>query len=95
VSGASGDGTAPQDGASRDGCPLCQLLGLLHQARPEVAEHLGAAVAELGAALRELLREQGGSPPGGGHDRPVHPGGAGERPRTGRSGRVEKISISD
>jgi Family of unknown function (DUF5304) len=33
-------------------CPLCQALGLLRDARPEVVEHLVTAVGSLAAAVR-------------------------------------------
>jgi hypothetical protein len=36
-------------------CPLCQLLGLLRERRPEVVEHLLDAGTSLAAALRAAV----------------------------------------
>ena len=36
-------------------CPVCQLIGLLRQARPEIVEHLDDAAGSLLAALRLAL----------------------------------------
>lgn len=36
-------------------CPVCQGLALLRQVRPEAVDHLGAALDQLGLALRALL----------------------------------------
>jgi Family of unknown function (DUF5304) len=36
-------------------CPVCQLIGLLRDTRPEVAGHLTDAVGSLLAALRSAL----------------------------------------
>jgi hypothetical protein len=36
-------------------CPLCQLIGLLRQNRPDIVEHLDAAAGSLLAALRLAL----------------------------------------
>lgn len=36
-------------------CPLCQLVRILRGTRPEVYEHLAAALASLVAALREAV----------------------------------------
>ncbi|MGN6243477.1 MAG: DUF5304 family protein [Motilibacteraceae bacterium] len=36
-------------------CPLCQLVGILRGTRPEVYDHLAAAVTSLVAALREAV----------------------------------------
>jgi hypothetical protein len=36
-------------------CPVCQLVGLLRQTHPEVAEHLGDAMSSLAEAVRAAV----------------------------------------
>jgi hypothetical protein len=38
-------------------CPLCQLISVVRDTRPEVAEHLGSAAASLLSALRAALQQ--------------------------------------
>jgi hypothetical protein len=53
---AGGLGTHLATGASECRiCPLCQVIGLLRQARPEIVEHLDDAAGSLLAALRLAL----------------------------------------
>jgi hypothetical protein len=64
-------------------CPLCQAMAALRSARPEAAEHLLKAGAELLLAARSLLEGDpaGAAEPGAG-DEP----GAAARRRPGRGG---------
>ena len=39
-------------------CPLCRLIAVVRNTRPEVVEHLADATASLAAAIRELLAAQ-------------------------------------
>lgn len=52
---------AEHPGPTCRACPVCQLLEVLRQVRPEVVEHLGTAMSELALAARELLAP---APPG-------------------------------
>ncbi len=36
-------------------CPICQLIAVVRQLRPEAVDHLAVAVVELAAAVREAL----------------------------------------
>jgi hypothetical protein len=44
-------------------CPICQGIGLLRGARPEVVEHLADALGSLSAALGSLLATDGPGEP--------------------------------
>ncbi|TNC36077.1 hypothetical protein [Mumia zhuanghuii] len=79
----------PADAASHehrpevcDHCPLCQLLSLVRDARPEVAEHLTAALTSLTLAARGVV-ESWASPRAG--------EGGGQR----ADGPVENIDVED
>ena len=58
---AAGDpaGSAPAHGPECTYCPICQGIGLLRGARPEVVEHLADALGSLSAALGSLLSTEG------------------------------------
>jgi hypothetical protein len=53
--GGLGDGGFATGSAECTLCPLCQLVRILRGTRPEVYEHLAAALASLVAALREAV----------------------------------------
>jgi hypothetical protein len=64
-----GDGTGHAEDSSWQGqissdalecqlCPLCRLIAVVRNTRPEVVEHLADATASLAAAIRELLAAQ-------------------------------------
>ena len=65
-----------------DHCPLCQLLSLVRDARPDVAEHLTAALTSLTLAARGVV-ESWASPRAG--------EGGGQR----ADGPVENIDVED
>ncbi len=44
-------------------CPVCQLISLVRDTRPEVIEHLTGAAAALLSALRSLMASQEASSP--------------------------------
>ncbi|WP_370619143.1 hypothetical protein [Mumia sp. Pv 4-285] len=48
---------------SCDFCPLCQLITVVRSARPEVAEHLTAALASLTLAARGVVESWGRQEP--------------------------------
>ncbi|MGN6333584.1 MAG: DUF5304 family protein [Motilibacteraceae bacterium] len=53
--GGLGEGGFATGSAECTLCPLCQLVRILRGTRPEVYEHLAAALASLVAALREAV----------------------------------------
>lgn len=57
LGGAAGGAVGGAVGGSTECrvCPLCRLLGVLRGARPEVYEHLSAALASLLAAVGEAV----------------------------------------
>ncbi|MFZ0159679.1 MAG: hypothetical protein WAL50_11670 [Kineosporiaceae bacterium] len=65
---------AEHSGPTCRACPVCQLLGVLRQVRPEVVEHLSTAMSELALAVRELLGPPpADAPPPDEPDRPAPP----------------------
>lgn len=66
---ARGHGPSMQVGGAAECtlCPICQLLSVLRQARPETFAHLLDASAALTAALRSVVD-------GYGHKQPAHEG---------------------
>ncbi|KAA1423517.1 hypothetical protein FE697_007920 [Mumia zhuanghuii] len=65
--GARTHGAHPDHDAQRpescDFCPLCQLITVVRSARPEVAEHLTAALASLTLAARGVVESWGRQEP--------------------------------
>lgn len=66
-------------------CPVCQLVSLLRQTRPDVLEHLVGAAGELAAAVRLVV--------GQGQVQESHPHGHGTSGRGGVP--VERIDVTD
>ena len=72
------------------GCPLCQLLTRVRQARPEAVAHLGEAVESLALAVRAARDGQSAA---GAGPAATHPAEGRADPPPG-TGRVQHIDIA-
>jgi hypothetical protein len=71
---------AEHTGAACRACPVCQLLEVVRQVRPEVVEHLATAMSELALAARELLTQPAAqAAPPAEPERPAEPEQTAER----------------
>jgi hypothetical protein len=78
-------------------CPVCQLVSAIRDIRPEVLEHLAAAVGEVAAAVR-VATQQAGEPSATTRSARARPGGggaAGRRARSREPAPVERIDVTE
>ena len=52
---ALGDAHIATGGPECTVCPVCQIIGAIREARPELVEHLGSAAVSMIAAAKSLL----------------------------------------
>jgi putative component of membrane protein insertase Oxa1/YidC/SpoIIIJ protein YidD len=78
-------------------CPVCQLISVIRNTRPEVLEHLAAAVGEVAAAVR-VVTPQAAEPSATTRSARAQPGGGGadgQRARGREPAPVEHIDVTD
>lgn len=91
---AAGEHTGPECRV----CPVCRVLAVFRQVRPDAAERLVAAVGEVAAALRDVLSPPSGEPAAPAPARPPEESAQPRHPAQARRGDpapVEHIEVSD